>query len=237
MRDAKDRNAAAWIRERLQQEKIEVWSPDSIKPGANWLAEIQRAIESADAILLLLSRHSTESANVTTEVYAAIASQHRRPYQRIIPILLDNEVKLPFFLRRHQFIDFSKSESRAFPVLLAALRGAPAGSRKEEQELERRALEAEEEILSQQRTAFDVAWEVKGSFFNRAFLGLLAIALVGSLIVGLFVGLEQSLINGLLVGLLSGLVLGLVMGLVFGILSSDALNDLWRRLARQREPK
>jgi nucleoside 2-deoxyribosyltransferase len=73
-------------------------------PGQDWRLEIEKAIQSADFMLVLVSSHSAVSDWVMKETEAAL-----RGAQRVIPVIVDAESKLtiPVRLRALQWVDLS----------------------------------------------------------------------------------------------------------------------------------
>src|SRR5260370_30369010 len=66
------------IEERLTKEHIAVWCyADSIVPSEEFAAVVAQHIEESDIFLLLLSKHSNQSAEVRKEVRLAAHSQRR----------------------------------------------------------------------------------------------------------------------------------------------------------------
>lgn len=99
---------------RAAGEKVWVDQLD-IRGGERWDRAIETALEQAGSLLVILSPTSVESQNVMDEVSLALESD-----KRVIPVLL-SECKLPFRLRRLQFVDFSGDYDAAFVRLCAAL--------------------------------------------------------------------------------------------------------------------
>ena len=89
-----DSETAEQLVRRLQSESLSVWIDRAeLTPASNWSAEIVEAIESAKALLLLLSPHSVQSEQVVREVALAFESK-----KTIIPVEIE-PVTLPTSLR------------------------------------------------------------------------------------------------------------------------------------------
>ena len=86
-----------------------------IRGGERWDGAIESALEQAGSLLVILSPAAVESQNVMDEVSLALESN-----KRVIPVLL-RECKVPFRLRRLQFVDFSADYDAAFARLRVAL--------------------------------------------------------------------------------------------------------------------
>jgi len=86
-----------------------------IRAGATWDIEIEKALVSCDCLLFIVSQASAESENVLNEVYYALEEK-----KRVLPIKIDG-CKIPFRIRRLQYIDFSSSYDTGFNNLLKTL--------------------------------------------------------------------------------------------------------------------
>lgn len=83
-----DNNVSLWI-DQLQ-----------IRPGDEWDKMVEDALETSDAMMLILSPNSTESDNVRDEW-----SYYRDEGKPIVPILKE-KCKVPFRVRRYQYVNF-----------------------------------------------------------------------------------------------------------------------------------
>jgi CRP-like cAMP-binding protein len=87
----------------LDERSITLWLDQVfIRPGHDWDTEIEQTLESAAAMLLVLSGHSVESKNVKDE-WSYFLEQGKP----ILPVLKE-DCKVPFRLRTLHFIDFTK---------------------------------------------------------------------------------------------------------------------------------
>lgn len=83
-----DRELARKLIAELVHAGVEVWDPDEqIYPGDNWAEKIGQALESSEAMVVLVSRDALSSGLVAHDVQFALTSGH---YQgRVIPVLVD----------------------------------------------------------------------------------------------------------------------------------------------------
>jgi len=101
---------------RLKDAGVEIWIDQlDIPAGERWDRAIQQSLESCKALLLVLSPASVDSENVMDEV--GFAAEERK---LIVPVLFQS-CKIPFRLRRLQFIDFLSSPERGFEKLVKTL--------------------------------------------------------------------------------------------------------------------
>jgi serine/threonine protein kinase len=85
--------------------------------GRPWKADIERSIELAQVVLVVLSSKAVESRYVRMEYERAIRLQ-----RAIIPILLTSDCSIPDELGHLQVVDFGRGYPDAFKDLLTALR-------------------------------------------------------------------------------------------------------------------
>ena len=100
----------------LRKSGINIWvDVQEISAGANWVELIQRALDGASGVIVVLSPDSVMSKWVETEV--DFAQDHQKP---IYPIVI-RPVDLPLSLSNFQVINFSSSYSEGLSQLLQVL--------------------------------------------------------------------------------------------------------------------
>lgn len=100
----------------LRQSGANIWLDQlDIKPGTRWDKSIETALKNSNTLLVILSKKSVESTNVMDEVSFALEEN-----KTVVPVLLE-ECDIPFRLRRLQFADFSKDQSKGLKTLADAL--------------------------------------------------------------------------------------------------------------------
>ena len=113
-----DAKFALKLGEDLRVAGLDIWIDQlNIPPGETWDEEIQKALENAACLLVILSATSVESDNVLNEINYALETK-----KQVIPILLENGLKKPFNINRLQHIDFTSSYDSGLNRLLNALR-------------------------------------------------------------------------------------------------------------------
>ncbi len=110
-------SAVGWIDPWLDEEKL--------LPGQDWDLEIEKAVESADAVIVFLSNNSvSKEGYVQKELRKALDIALEKPEETIfiIPIRLD-DCELPRRLRTRQYVDYFPAErgEQAYQRLLQAL--------------------------------------------------------------------------------------------------------------------
>jgi len=121
----KDKETVRMIAADLRAQDIQVWiDDDMIAPGEVWADKLSKAIDESDAVIIILSRSTALSKWQTSEIAFAVSAQRRDVTKRVIPVLIDHDAEIPFFLRDRVYCDLSTDENYAgnFIQLLEALR-------------------------------------------------------------------------------------------------------------------
>ena len=101
--------------------EIELWDPaKELEPGANWRLESGKALQNADAMLVLLSPDSVKSEYVQSEIDYALASPQFRG--RVISLLLKPTKDVPWILRNQPFIEVSAEREATVTRVAGALK-------------------------------------------------------------------------------------------------------------------
>jgi hypothetical protein len=112
------------LRSHLSEEGFEVWnSASDIAPGDNWLLKSGRALQAADAMIVLLSPDSVKSDWVRSEIEYALSSPQFRG--RVIPLLIKPTDDIPWILRKLHFIRASKDVDETVNRVVAILQKLP----------------------------------------------------------------------------------------------------------------
>jgi hypothetical protein len=121
-----DRNWARELRAHLARVGIEAWiDADELLPGDNWLKRIGSALESSDALLVLVSPASVQSESLRREVQFALGSEKFE--HRIIPVILEAADGMPWILNRFPSVSGKPAEvARQVAEILHST--VPAGS-------------------------------------------------------------------------------------------------------------
>ena len=112
------------LRPRLQEEGFEVWnSASDIAPGDNWLLKSGRALQAADAMIVLLSPDSAKSDWVRSEIEYALSWPQFRG--RVIPVLIKPTEDVPWILHKLHFIRATKDADETISRVVAILQKLP----------------------------------------------------------------------------------------------------------------
>jgi hypothetical protein len=121
---ADDRAAAEKLAEGLRGQSLGVWTDALLGPGENYAASVARALEEADAIVVLLTPRSVESEWVRWEIGYALSS--KRFESRLIPVVIGDErgawlSKAPWVLKKLHMVT-SSTAARASKQVADILR-------------------------------------------------------------------------------------------------------------------
>jgi hypothetical protein len=94
---AKDEDYARSLRKALTTGGVSVWEPQSIEPGGNWALEAGKALDNADAVVVLLSPDAIASEWVRRDIEFAISSARLK--DRLIPIVVRPTSNAPWILQ------------------------------------------------------------------------------------------------------------------------------------------
>jgi len=110
----------------LSKAGANVWFDQiSIQTGEPWDSSIDKALDEADAVLLILSKASVSSENVLDEISFALEEN-----KKIIPVLLER-CDIPFRIKRLNYFNLSKDIGTGMKLLLNALNLNPSDDSKE----------------------------------------------------------------------------------------------------------
>jgi len=111
-----DRPFAMHLAEKLEQLGARIWiDQHHIQLGEDWDNSIEKALDSSDTLLLIISSTAVDSENVKDEVSIAIQEN-----KRLVPILIA-PCELPMRWKRKHYADFVSQPDKAIKDLVKAL--------------------------------------------------------------------------------------------------------------------
>ena len=92
-----DREPARRLANHLRDAGYEVWDPEQeILPGSHWTSVLQKGLEAAEAMVVLLSPDAVRSRWVTHEIEYALGAEHLSG--RLIPVVVRPTREIPWFV-------------------------------------------------------------------------------------------------------------------------------------------
>ena len=110
-----DSPLAARVFNALRKTGLNVWDPAmKLLPGDNWPAQVGRALEESDAMVVLLTPNSVTSPHVKAEMAFALGSKSYS--NRLIPVAVGGREQLPkgeipWIVRKLHWVDLPNPES------------------------------------------------------------------------------------------------------------------------------
>ena len=103
------------IRRALTEAGFEVWDPKiEVGPGRNFALDIGRALEDADALVVLVSPEAMRSDWIRWELNHALGDA--RFEGRLLPVELQPTEDFPWSLRKYRVLKFDR-EKRSRPIV------------------------------------------------------------------------------------------------------------------------
>ena len=109
-----DKDVARKLSSLLQKAGYNVWTDEEVLPGSDWLSDIKRALDTSDAMVVLLSPETPQSRYVQHEIEYALTNE--RFNGRLIPVMLAATKKFPWILESLQMVQFQNPRQAANEV-------------------------------------------------------------------------------------------------------------------------
>lgn len=229
----KDKEVVRKIADDLRRQGVTIWlDEDLVAPGEPWAEKLSHAVTQCDAVIVVMSRNTGASQWQTSEIAFAIAAQKRDESKRVIPILIDKGVEIPFFLRTLLYCDLSdeKAYKQNFQQLIKALQ-KPQNEILQSDELDKlriNSLKAERSLLTQEKDDLSR----KKIMWSTTVLGALAsvIAATSTLFLGFLGNISWGYRS-------SDFIIGVVAGVLASFMAFLASRLLTKRVNRSVEGK
>lgn len=137
-----DRDFAERLATDLRNEGCNVFTYfDAISPGESIAEKIATAILESDAVIILLSKESAQNPWVNSEIALARAQIERGAPRRILPVVIQKDSELPFFIKDLLYLDLSDQYKyeHGLPRLVQALKQTQEETQPSDKEKSRRA--------------------------------------------------------------------------------------------------
>lgn len=109
-----DMALARKLSEKLKKAGLDVWfDEEQVLPGQNWAAEIAKALQESQVMIVLLTPDSLRSPRVKQEISYALGDEHYA--DRVIPVFAAppeqlTQGEIPWILNRFRGISLSNQE-------------------------------------------------------------------------------------------------------------------------------
>jgi hypothetical protein len=117
-----DRAWVSKLADKLRESGLDVWSDASrVEPGANWLLEGGRALQSADAVVIVLSYEASQSPEFQKTIEFALTSPRLK--DRVVTIAREEGMpyRFPWILRELPIVENPRSPQAAAEHILRLL--------------------------------------------------------------------------------------------------------------------
>jgi hypothetical protein len=107
-----DKEFVNFLKSELRNAKLDVIDFESeIKPGDKWVNSTYCFISSVDIMLVILSENSMDKPFISYEIGLMSGLIGNNSHKKIIPILLDRQVKIPSFINQYQYLDLTNDNN------------------------------------------------------------------------------------------------------------------------------
>ncbi|BFM06941.1 toll/interleukin-1 receptor domain-containing protein [Halioxenophilus aromaticivorans] len=145
-----DAHIAIKIRNYLVHSDIDVFDDKAdISMGSNLASSINEAIDASDAVLFIISRNTDKSRWVHQEMSLAISNKLNGKSVKLIPIVVEKNSEIPFFLKDYLYLDLSRGQDfeTGMSRLIEGLRSDKKTSIQQDLEAKVTSIEIEKELL------------------------------------------------------------------------------------------
>lgn len=95
----------------LRKNSIDVWiDRKEILVGDSLIEKIREGIDSSQYVCAVLSKNSILSSWVKNELDVAMNQQIENKEVKVLPLVIENDIELPLFLKGKLYIDFSRTK-------------------------------------------------------------------------------------------------------------------------------
>ena len=120
-----DKKYTQLISHALENAGHEVWVDSlNLRPGYNFITKINDAIKVSDAFVIVVSKNSISSENVSREISAIALGEISKKRTRIIPVLIDKST-VPQYLAQYLYVDLSRDFDSGLKRIILALSDKP----------------------------------------------------------------------------------------------------------------
>ena len=116
-----DAKVASVLRAGLAKAGFEVWDPaEQVKAGDNWALELGKALQKAEAMVVLLSPAALTSAFVQREIEYALGDERFKG--RLVPVVVRSVKEIPWILEKLDVLRIESNPERESRRVVEVLR-------------------------------------------------------------------------------------------------------------------
>ncbi|GKX48654.1 hypothetical protein Pcaca03_35420 [Pectobacterium carotovorum subsp. carotovorum] len=125
--------------------------------GSNLKSSINDAIANSDAVLFIISKNTEKSEWMSQEISLAIYNKTNGKNIRLIPLRVDKNAEIPFFLKSYSYLDLSNNADfeSAMSRLVIGLHKKMTTSAEEELSIQAEGIKLEAESLKMKELQYD----------------------------------------------------------------------------------
>ena len=114
-----DKTLVSKLAEEIKKSGLEVWSESEVLPADNWAAEVNKALQASEAMVVLLTPASLRSNQVRREIEYALGD--KKFSHRLIPVIVGSahdfgHEDIPWILRSLKPINVPKHGQQTEPI-------------------------------------------------------------------------------------------------------------------------
>ncbi|MFP1821058.1 toll/interleukin-1 receptor domain-containing protein [Lonsdalea quercina] len=206
-----DERIAQRIRNYLTHQDMDmIFVMSEMTTGSNLQSSINDAIANSDAVLFIISKNTEKSEWVSQEISLAIYNKTNGKDIKLIPLRVDKNVEIPFFLKNYIYLDLSDDSDfeSAMSKLIMGLYKKKTTSTEEELSIQVERIKLEAKYLKLKELQYEEYKKFKNRqvIFITMISMLLSAVMVSISLVGWLAKIEFSqiqLISALLIAVLS----------------------------------
>lgn len=234
-----DKEVVSRVKECLYDNGFNIFDQNTdISTGSNLSSAIYKAISNSDAILFFISKNTEKSYWMQQEISLAVSHKLNGKEIKLIPIKLDENIEIPFFLKDYLYLDVSGSSSfeMAMKQLIIGLRKESTSSVKNDQAIKFEQLKIEKELLlieSIQREEYEKykTWQIS---FITAMVTVASLLMASLGVLGYFININNHYFE-LFIAFAIGIIVSMIAAKSFMKQRNQNSDEVLRKINELNE--
>ena len=154
----RDNDVIQKVRKHLVDNQMDVFDDrNDIAAGASLIRSINQAIDRSDTLLFFVSSNSEKSIWMSQEISFAIDKKMKGGEATLIPVLLEKNAKIPFFLKDYLYIDLTEESNFDISMdkLVKSLKVKPTATYEDELQAKHQSIELEIKNLANKNLEYE----------------------------------------------------------------------------------